>query len=42
MTKEEISQWFINFLEQRAKKNKKIRDIATFHEGVEFTYNGKL
>lgn len=37
--KEETSNWFAEFLRQRAKKNKKIHSIEIFDGGVEFTYN---
>lgn len=39
MKKEETSNWFVDFLKQRAKKNKKIHSIETFDGGVEFAYN---
>lgn len=40
MTVEEIGTWFVNFLQERAKKHKKLRDIKTSLSGnVEFTYN---
>lgn len=40
MTVEEIGTWFVNFLQERAKKHKKLRDITTSLSGnVEFTYN---
>lgn len=40
MTVEEITIWFFNFLQERAKKYKKLRDIGTSLSGnVEFTYN---
>lgn len=40
MTVEEITIWFVNFLQERAKKHKKLRDITMLLSGnVEFVYN---